>query len=404
MEEVKRIREELHAHPELSNRELETGRRIASHLEEAGLEVRTGIAGNGVIGLLKGGRPGPTVAVRADMDALPMPVPEATGLPFASRVTAEVGGEKVHVMHACGHDVHMAVGLGAATVLAGRRGKLPGTVKFIFQPAEEGPPSGEDGGAGLMVREGVLEDPKVSAIFALHVWPELEVGTFGYASGGTFASAERLKIKISGKQTHAALPWCGVDPILVAAQAIQALQAIHSRQIDPRYPSVISISTIRGGSNWNIIPSEVILGGTVRTYSEDARSQIRQAIERTLEGVTGSAGASFEIVEYDLIAPVTVNDPDLTARSVPSLEKVVGKEKVLGIVPTMGAEDFGYFSREVPGFYYRLGVRPKGVEEFPSIHSPDFAPDSGCLEVGVNGMVQLVCDYLERESLPIGPA
>ena len=396
MDKIRQIREELHARPELSNREVATAKYVVGHLEEARIEVKTGIAGHGVIGLLQGGKPGPVVAVRADMDALPLPVPEATGLPFASRETAEVGGQKVHVMHACGHDVHMAVGLGTAMELAERKAEIPGTVKFIFQPAEEGPPSGEDGGAGLMEREGALKDPDVSAIFALHVWPDLDVGTVGWTSGGTFASAERFRIEIQGRQTHAAYPWKGVDPIVVASQVILALQTINSRQVDARVPSVVSVAMIRGGSNWNIIPQEVTLGGTVRAYSEDARVQIRESVERILKGVTGSAGASYEILEYDQIAPVTVNDPDLTTRSVPSLEKAVGEENVRNILPTMGAEDFAYFAQKIPGFYFRLGARPKGRREFPALHSPEFAPDPGSLEVGVKAMVQLVLDYLQR--------
>ncbi|MCZ6603120.1 MAG: amidohydrolase [Planctomycetota bacterium] len=397
MEKVHQIREELHAHPEISNREEKTAEYIARHLEEAGLEVTRGIAHTGVIGILKGGKPGPVVAARADMDALPLPVPESTGFPFASNVTIERGGEKSHVMHACGHDVHMAIGLGTAMVLAARKDELPGTVKFIFQPAEEGPPPGEDGGAGMMEREGVLKDPDVSAIFALHVWPDLDVGTIGYNAGGSLAAVERIRIKIIGKQTHAAYPWKGVDPIVLASQAILALQTIHSRQVDAREPSIITIGVIRGGSRWNIIPGDVVLEGTVRTYSEETRADIRAKVERTLKGVTESAGGTYQILEYSLITPVTVNDPDLTEKSVPSLEKAAGKENVVKVLPTLGGEDFAYFARKVPGFYFRLGVRPKGQKDFPPLHSPNFGPDAGSLEVGVKAMVQLLDDYLIRE-------
>ena len=396
MEKVHRIREEIHAHPEISNREVKTAATIANHLKEMGIEVKTGIAKTGVIGLLKGGKAGPVVAARADMDALPLPVPESTGLPYASKVQTEMGDRKVHVMHACGHDVHMAVGLGTAMALSERKADLPGTVKFIFQPAEEGPPPGEDGGAGMMVREGALEDPAVSAIFALHVWPDMDVGTLGYTSGGALASVERIRIKIVGKQTHAAYPWDGVDPIVMASQVILALQTIHSRQIDTRDPSVVTIGVVQGGSRWNIIPPEVILEGTVRTYSEKARSEIRVRVERTLRGITESAGGSHEILEYSQVAPVTMNDPDLTEASVPSLEKAAGEGNVRAVLPTLGGEDFAYFAQKIPGFYFRLGARPKGQKEFPPLHSPDFAPDSGCLEVGVKAMTQLILDYLNR--------
>ena len=395
-ERLREIREHIHSHPEISNREEKTAEYIAGVLEEAGLEVTRGIAGHGLTGLLKGGKPGPVVAARADMDALALPVPENTGLAYASEVTTEVGGEKVHVMHACGHDVHMTSVLGAALELAPRAAELPGTIKFVFQPAEEGPPPGEDGGAGMMVREGVLKDPDVQAIFALHVWPDLDVGQVGWNPGGCFASAERLRIKIIGEQTHAAYPWRGTDPIVIASQVVLALQAVHGRQIDARVPSVISISMIRGGSTWNILPGEVLLSGTVRTYSEEMRQEIRERIHRTLEGVTAAAGASFEVLEYKRIAPVTMNHPELTPKAVESLRRTVGEANVHQVVPTMGAEDFGYFAGEIPGFYFRLGARTPGKESFPPLHSPEFAPDQGACEVGVKTMVQLVTDYLER--------
>ena len=395
-ERLREIREHIHRHPEVSNREERTAEYIGGLLEEAGIEVTRGIAGHGLVGLLKGGKPGPCVAARADMDALALPVAEDTGLAYASEAKTEIDGETFNVMHACGHDVHMTSVLGAALQLAPRAAGMPGTIKFVFQPAEEGPPPGEDGGAGMMVREGALKDPDVEAIFALHVWPDLDVGQVGWNPGGCFASAERLRIKIIGKQTHAAYPWRGTDPIVVASQVILALQAIHARQLDARIPSVISISMIRGGSTWNILPGEVLLSGTVRTYSEPIRQEIRERIKATLDGVTAAAGASYEMLEYKRIAPVTTNHPELTPQAVESLGRAVGEANVHQVVPTMGAEDFGYFTDEIPGFYFRLGARPPGHDSFPPLHSPQFAPDQGACEVGVATMVQLVTDYLGR--------
>jgi amidohydrolase len=358
--------------------------------------VERGIAGHGVLGTLTGGKPGPTIAARADMDALALPVPEATGLPFASKVKTEVGGQEVHVMHACGHDVHMAAILGTALTLAEQRADLPGTVKFLFQPAEEGPPVGEEGGAKLMVEEGFLEKHGIQAIFALHVWPNLDVGTVGYEAGGFFASADRIRIRIRGSQTHAAYPWQGTDAIVAAAQAILALQTIHSRQLDARQPSVISIAMIRGGSSWNVLPEEVDLAGTIRTYSEDVQAEIRERIERTLKGITEASGTSYEILEYASIAPVTTNDPELTERCGESLREVLGSENVRKVLPTLGGEDFGYFTRKIPGFYYRVGGRPAGRTDFPPLHSPEFGPDRGAVDVGVKTMTRILLDHLRR--------
>jgi amidohydrolase len=297
---VVELRRDFHAHPELSNREERTARVVAGRLRGLGLEVQTGVARHGVVALLRGTRPGRCAALRADMDALP--VAEATGLPFASKNPG--------VMHACGHDAHTAALLGAAEVLASMKDELSGTVKFIFQPAEEGPPAGEEGGALLMVEEGVLEDPKVDAIFALHVFPTLDAGKIGYTLGGTMASVDRFKVTMHGEQTHAAYPWDGVDPVVASAHAITALQTIASRTVDTREPVVVSVGVVEGGQRWNIIPESITFHGTVRAHSRDVRAQARRDFERILSGVASAHGTEYEL-EYEDLAPVTYNDPDL---------------------------------------------------------------------------------------------
>ena len=386
-------RRDIHAHPELSNRETRTAALVARHLEALGFdEVRTGVAHTGVVGVLKGGKPGPVVALRADMDALP--VTEQTGLSFASTARATYKGQEVGVMHACGHDAHTAMLMGVADVLAGLRDQIPGTVTFIFQPAEEGPPEGEDGGARMMVAEGALANPAPDAIFGLHVGSR-EPGTLHYAKGPMLASADIIRIHVKGKQTHGASPWNGVDPIVTASQIVLALQTIHSRQIDTRKPSVISIGSFHGGVRNNIIPEEVHLVGTMRTHDEQTRAKIKRLIRRTVSHIAQSAGATAT-VRFDQEIPVAYNEPDLVARMVPTLERVVGAANTIETPPVMGYEDFAYFQQEVPGMFVFLGARPPGVprEAAAPNHSPRFTIDEAVLKTGVRTLANLALDYL----------
>lgn len=381
---VIRWRRHLHAHPELSNREAKTAAFVAARLREIGVDdIRTGVAKHGVVALIRGKHPGKVVALRADMDALP--VSEQTGLSFASKTPG--------VMHACGHDVHTAVLLGAAQVLAGLRGQLHGTVKLIFQPAEEGPPAGERGGAELMMEQGVLERPKVDAIFALHTFPELEAGTLGYTLGGAFASVDRFKVLVRGKQTHAAYPWGGIDPIVAAAHVVTALQTIASRTVDPRNPIVVSVGVIRGGRRWNIIPGEVTLEGTVRTHDRRVRSQARKAFERLVRRTAEAYGATASIT-YEDLAPVVWNDKTLGRRMLPTLKRTAGAQAVTRILPAMGGEDFGYYALKVPGFYFRLGVGNAKKGHVHPLHTPGFQVDERALPLGVRTMSLLALDYL----------
>ena len=386
-----RLREHIHQYPELGNREFKTAELVANHLRSLGFdEVQTGIAHTGVVGILRGGLPGPVVAVRADMDALP--VTEMTPYPFRSTVRTTYLGQEVGVSHACGHDIHVAVQLGVASVLAGMRDKLPGTVKFIFQPAEEGPPPGEEGGADLMVREGVLEDPAPSAIFGLHSFAEMEVGKVGFTSGPALAAVDHFKIRILGLQSHGAAPHLGIDPIVMASQAVSAFQTIRSRNLPPLEPSVVTVGIIRGGTRFNIIPHVVEMEGTVRTYNPDVRDAVERRMGEILEGITAAGGGTFEL-DYDRGTPATINDPELGARMLPTLERVIGAENVMELDPTMGGEDFAYFANEVPGFYFRLGqVLPGGSSG--GHHTPDFQADNSAVPVGIRAMSNLLLDYL----------
>jgi amidohydrolase len=334
------------------------------------------------------------VALRADMDALP--VTEEVDVPFASKVRATYNGAEVGVMHACGHDVHTSVLMGVAEVLAGMKNDIPGTVKFIFQPAEEGTPSGEDGGADLMIKEGALENPKPDAILALHVFPDGEVGTIGCHSGGALASADGLHITVNGLQTHGAMPWGGVDPVVVSAQIILGLQTIESRQMNvTRAPSIVTIAMIHGGVRSNIIPDSVEMTGTIRTLDNDMRKDIHARVKRTAEQIAASAGASAKVT-ISLGDPVTVNDPALTARMLPTLQRVAGKENVLDSPPKTGAEDFSLFAEKVPGLFIFLGSRPKGIDPatVPQNHSPRFFVDEGCIPLGIRAMANMTMDYL----------
>ena len=385
-------RRDVHEHPELSNREFRTAELVASELEALGLEVRRGVAHTGVVALLEGARAEPVVALRADMDALP--VTEETRLPFASRVRTEYQGREVGVMHACGHDAHVAILLGVAEVLAGMRDELPGSALFVFQPAEEGAPPGEDGGAELMVAEGVFASPRPGAVFGLHVVPQHEAGEIGWRARGAMASSDRLTITVHGRQTHAAYPWLGIDPMTVAARTILALQALPARSVDARVPSVVSIGRIEGGLRSNIIPDRVELEGTIRSLEPAVREELHARVRATAEGIAETAGARADVVIHRGY-PVTWNDPELVRRTLPTLERVA-PGRVVEALPRTGAEDFAYFAREVPGFYFWLGIREPGTapEDAAPNHSPLFRIDESALALGVRALSNVAVDWL----------
>lgn len=388
-------RRDIHQHPELGNRETRTAAKVAEHLTSLGLEVRTGVAHTGVVGVLRGGRPGPVIAIRADMDALP--VVEQVDVPFASKVRTEYLGEEVGVMHACGHDVHVSVLMGVADVLAGMKQELPGTVVFLFQPAEEGAPAGEDGGAEMMVAEGAMADPKPEAVFALHAASQWEVGEVAFCSGGAMASSDVLRIKVQGRQTHAAMPWRGIDPVVVASQIVLGLQTVTSRQIAATTaPAIVSVATIHGGVRSNIIPDEVEMTGTIRSLDPEMREEIHRRVKQTAESIAAAAGTTAE-VEIERGYPVTVNDPALGRRMFPVLARAVGGDNALYTNPVTTAEDFAYFQQEAPGFYFYLGVASPGTAETAAPnHSPLFFSDEGSLAVGVKALSYLAVDYLSR--------
>jgi amidohydrolase len=387
-------RRDFHQHPELGNREVRTAGKVAEHLKALGLEVRTGVAHTGVVALVRGGRPGPVVALRADMDALP--VTEEGDLPFKSTARAEWRGQQVGVMHACGHDAHTAILMGVAEVLAGMKERLPGTVKLIFQPAEESPPPGEEGGAALMVKQGVLDDPKVDAIFGLHVFSAIPAGTLAYRPRGFMAAADDLEIRVRGRQTHGAMPWRGVDPIVTAAQVVMALQTIVSRQSEiTRAPAVVTIGSIQGGNRGNIIPDEVVMTGTVRTFEPAMRDAIHEAIRRTAGSVAAAAGATAEVTIRGY-APVVHNDPALTRRMEPTLRRVSGDHVNPDLEARTVAEDFSVFQEKVPGLFFFVGATPVGTDmaKAEPNHSPRFFVDEAVLEVGVRVLSALALDYL----------
>jgi amidohydrolase len=381
-------RRDFHMHPELSNREERTSRVVAERLRALGLsDVRTGVARHGVTALLVGGKPGPVVALRADMDALP--VTETIDVPYKS--------QNPGVKHACGHDVHTTVALGVAETLAAMKAEMPGSVKFIFQPAEEGPPAGEEGGARLMVKEGVMENPRPAAIFGLHTMPDVEAGRIAYMSGPAMASSDRLYITIRGKGAHGAQPHAGVDAVVVAAECVTALQTIRSRRIDPLEPLVITIGTIHGGVRNNVLADEVKMEGTMRALNEDVRKRAQDLLRETLQSVTAAYGATFDL-RFEENGAVTFNEPSLVEETLPSIRRTVGEANVLNIKPIMPAEDFSYFQRVSPGFYYFLGVgnRAKGITA--GWHTPEFDVDESSLVVGVNVMSNVLLDYLERHA------
>ena len=389
---VTELRHRIHQHPELGNREFETARLVADHLTGLGFDdVRTGVAHTGVVAVLRGGRPGPVIALRADMDALP--VTEDTDLPFASTARATWLGQEVGVMHACGHDVHVAVQLGVASVLKALQEELPGTVVFLFQPAEEGPPPGEEGGAALMLDEGVFAEFAPEAVFGLHARAGLDVGGIEYTPGGALAAVDHFRITLRGEQAHGAAPHLSVDPVVMAAQTITALQTIRSRNLSPLAPSVVTVGIVRGGTRFNIIPAEVHLEGTVRTYDPRVQDTVERRMREIVDGVTRAGGGSFEI-EYDRVTPVVINDPGLTAWAVRTLGDVVGAESVTRADPWMAGEDFAHFANEAPGFFYFLGTQKPGTTS-GGHHSPTFRADDAALPVGVRAMAHLAWRYLE---------
>ncbi|MEO5862990.1 MAG: amidohydrolase, partial [Burkholderiales bacterium] len=388
-------RRDIHQHPELSNREFRTAKLVAEHLQKLGLEVKTGVAKTGVVAVLVGGKPGPVVALRADMDALP--VVEAVDLPFASKVKGEYEGKEVGVMHACGHDTHVAILMGVAEMFAKVKDQLPGTVKFIFQPAEEGPPRGEEGGAALMVKEGALENPKPNAIFGLHVVAMMNTGTIGYRAGPMMAAADILRIKVKGRQTHGSQPWSGVDPIVTAAQIVLGLQTIISRQVNiTSEPAVVTIGSIHGGNRFNIIPEEVEMVGTIRTFDEAMRDDIHKRIKNTAEMIAASQGATVQ-VEIEKPYAVTINDEELTALMAPTLKRVAGETNVKVRPKTTGAEDFSVYQQKIPGLFYFVGITPPGTDlsKVAVNHSPKFFVDESGLLLGIRSLAALVVDYLQ---------
>ena len=392
-------RRDIHENPELGNREVRTAALVTKHLESLGMVVQTKVGVTGVIGVLKGGLPGPVIALRADMDALP--VLERTPVSFASKVKTVYNGSETSVMHACGHDSHVAILMGVAEVLTAKQKDLKGTVKFIFQPAEEGAPKGEEGGAELMVKEGALKNPDVDVIFGLHINSQIEAGKITYRPGGMFAGVGDLKITVKGKSSHGADPWSSVDPIVTSAQIINNLQTIISRNVNiTRNAAVVTIGAIHGGNRSNIIPEQVEMLGTVRTLSESDEELIFERI-RQIVTKTAEANGAEAIVElpYSSHYPVTFNNIDLTAKMLPSLKKTAGESNVLLVPAETGAEDFSFFANEVPGLYFYIGGMPKGQDPktTASHHTPDFYLEESGFILGVNAMVNLVADYMEMD-------
>lgn len=389
-------RRDIHQHPELGNREFRTSAKVASHLESLGIEVQTGVAHTGVVGVLRGGLPGKVVALRADMDALP--VVERTDVPFASTVKTTYNDREVGVMHACGHDTHTAILMGVAEVLSSMKDEIPGTVKFIFQPAEEGPPEGEDGGAKMMVSEGVLRNPDVSAIFGLHISAGKEVGQITYKPRGAQASADNWKLTITGKQTHGSTPWTGVDPIYITSQIISQYNGIISRELDLTHEAaVISVGSIDGGVRSNIIPEQVQLTGTIRALDKEMRAKIHSRMREIAEGMARLHGAKAEL-DIEEVAPIVYNDPELTAQMIPSLKKVAGDNNVKQIKAVTPAEDFAYYQDVVPGLYIGLGGMTPGADptKVAFHHTPDFYIDESGLVLGVKALSVLAVDYLSQ--------
>ncbi|HEX6224055.1 MAG TPA: amidohydrolase [Chryseolinea sp.] len=387
-------RRHFHQYPELSNREVNTAAIVAEHLKKMGLEVQTGVAKTGVVGLLKSGKPGPVIALRADMDALP--VTERNSLPYASKERTIFNDQETGVMHACGHDTHVAILMAVAEILSRNKTDLKGTVKFIFQPAEEGPPSGEEGGADLMVREGVLQNPKVDVIFGMHIQSISPLGRITYRPAGMMAASDWFTIKVKGKQSHGAAPWMGVDPIAISAQIINGLQTIVSRQTElTKEAAVVSVGRINAGIRENIIPEEAVMAGTIRTLDNDMRTKIHEKIKLTATKIAESGGATAEVTIVNK-TPVTYNDPELTEKMVGSLEKAAGKENVMRINAVTGAEDFAFFQQKVPGFFFFVGAMMANQDPnvVPSHHTPDFMIDELGMQTGLKAMLNVTLDYM----------
>ncbi|MBM1107258.1 amidohydrolase [Aurantibacter crassamenti] len=388
-------RHDFHQNPELGNREFKTAEKIATHLKSLGIEVQTGVAHTGVVGLLKGNKPGKVLALRADIDALP--VTERNDLPFKSTVTSEFRGEKVGVMHACGHDTHTAILMGVAEILSKHKDKIKGTIKFIFQPSEEGPPPGEEGGALLMVKEGVMEKPKVDAIFGLHINSQTPVGTILYKPGGIMAAAQIFTIKVKGKQSHGSQPWSGVDPILISAKIIDGLQTIISRETElTEEAAVITVGKINSGIRFNIIPETAEMIGTIRTLDYEMKEKLNKRMVEMVRDIAKAYGgeATCEIKDA---TDITFNDPALVEQMLPTMQRVAGNENVQLRKATTGAEDFSYFQREAPGFFFFLGgMTPGSTESFPH-HTPDFLIDDKGMILGVKTLTEMSLDYLNKK-------
>ncbi|MCX2450535.1 amidohydrolase [Pedobacter sp. PLR] len=389
-------RRDLHEHPELGNLETRTAAIVAKHLKSLGIEVQTGVAKTGVVGILKGGKPGPVVALRADMDGLP--VTERVDLPFASKVKTIYNGQEVGVMHACGHDSHVAILMGVAEVLASMKKDIPGTVKFIFQPAEEGVPEGEEGGAALMVKEGVLENPKVEVIFGLHINSQTPVGDLTYRPGGIMAAVNDLKITVKGKQAHGAYPWSSIDPIVISAQIVNNLQTIVSRNLNvTENPGVVTIGAINGGIRSNIIPEKVEMLGTIRNFSKEDEAMFIERVKTIATKTAEAGGATAEVkIPFSNHYPVTFNDVALTEKMLPSLQATAGADHVRLKPPVTGAEDFSFYQEKVPGLFIFLGGMPKGQDPLkaPSHHTPDFFIDESGFGLGVEALSNLALDYM----------
>jgi len=386
-------RRDFHEHPELGNREFRTAKIIADHLRSLGIEVKEGVGKTGVVGILRGAKPGPVIGLRADMDALP--IVERTPVPFASKVKTTYNGQEVGAMHACGHDSHMAIMMSVAEVLAGIRDQLHGTIKFIFQPAEEGPPTGEEGGAALMIREGVLDNPKVDVVFGLHINSATEVGKIKYRSEGAMAASDWFTLKVKGKGSHGSQPWAGVDPIVVSAQIIEGLQTIISRQTElTKDAAVISVCTFKGGVRSNIIPEEVEMTGTIRTLDTAMQREIHERMRRTVTKIAESAGASAEL-SIDKKTLITYNNPALVKKMLPSLQRTAGEANTVWMDAMTGSEDFSYFGEKVPSFFFFLGGMKKGQDPhtaFPH-HTADFYIEESGFKLGVRAFCNLVVDY-----------
>jgi amidohydrolase len=398
-EQVIAWRRDFHEHPELGNHEVRTSAIIAKHLQSLGIEVQTGVATTGVVGILKGTKPGPVVALRADMDGLP--VIERTDVPFASKVKTTYNGQEVGVMHACGHDSHMAILMGVAQVLSGMKSELHGTVKFIFQPAEEGVEPGQKGGAEEMVKQGVLENPKVDVVFGLHINSQTEVGKIAYRPGGTMAGVNDLQIIVKGRSAHGAYPWSSVDPIVVSAEIINNLQTIVSRNINiTENPAVVTIGAIKGGNRSNIIPESVEMLGTLRSLTPVDEKMLVERVKQIATKTAEAQGATAEVkIPYSSHYPVTYNDPALTQQMLPSLKKTAGAENVLLRPPVTGAEDFSFYQEKVPGMFIFLGGMPKGADPLkaPSHHTPDFYIDESGFTLGVKALCNLTRDYMNAK-------